>query len=74
MAFDLGAVLTSILLVLGVGLLLGAGIPTVYALGVRAFESPRKGSTVVGVLLMTACAVLAVGGIVLIIFGDSILG
>lgn len=74
MDIDVGAVLTSILYVLGVGLLLGAGIPTVYALGVRAIESHRPGSTVVGTVLFASCVVLAVAGIVLIVFGDAIFG
>ncbi|GEK80457.1 hypothetical protein [Agrococcus baldri] len=72
--FDLGVLVTAVASVLGVGLLLGAGIPLVYALGVRARESERPGSTAVGALLMTACVLLALAGIAVIVFGDAIFG
>lgn len=71
---DLGALLVAVASVLGVGLLLGAGIPLVYALGVRARESGRAGSTSLSVALMAVCVLLALAGIVVIVFGDAILG
>lgn len=72
--FDFGSLAVAVASVLGVGLLLGAGIPLIYALGVRAHESTRPGSTALSVGLMAACFLLAVAGIVLIIFGDAIFG
>lgn len=74
MEFDLGALASAVLQVLVVGLLLGAGIPLIYALGIRAQESGRPGSTLLSVVLMSACVLLAVAGIVIIVFGDAILG
>lgn len=67
--FDLGALGVAVVSVLGVGLLLGAGIPLIYALAIRARDSQRPGSTVVGNLLLVACVILAIAGIILIIFG-----
>lgn len=72
MEFDLGALATAVISVLVVGLLLGAGIPLIYALGIRTYESRRPGSTAVAVVLMTTCVLLAVAGILVIIFGDAI--
>ncbi|WP_347755261.1 hypothetical protein [Agrococcus sp. ProA11] len=74
MEFDFGALATAVLSVLLVGLLLGAGIPLIYALGIRAFESHRPGSTALSVALMSACVLLAVAGILVIIFGDAVFG
>ena len=45
MGFDLGALGVAIASVLVVGLLLGAGIPLIYALAIRSLESHRPGST-----------------------------
>lgn len=67
--FDLGALGVAVVSVLGVGLLLGAGIPLVYALGVRARESERPGAKAASTALFAACVFLAIAGIVLIIFG-----
>lgn len=72
--FDLSSLAVAVASVLGVGLLLGAGIPLLYALAVRAKESRRPGSTAVSVALMCLCALLAVAGIVLIVFGDALFG
>ena len=74
MDFDLGALVTAVISVLVVGLLLGAGIPLIYALGIRAYESHRPGSTALSVALMSTCVLLAVAGILVIIFGDAIFG
>jgi hypothetical protein len=70
--FDLGVLLVAVGSVLGVGLLLGAGIPLIYALGIRAQESRRPWSNAVSAVLMLACLLLALGGIVVIIYGDAI--
>lgn len=72
--FDLGTLLVAVGSVLGVGLLLGAGIPLIYALGIRSKESGRAGSNAVAAVLMVACVLLAVAGIIVIIFGDAIFG
>jgi len=74
MGFDLGALATAIVSVLAVGLLLGAGIPVVYALAIRSLESHRPGSTAVAGALLTLCALLAVAGIVVIVFGKQLFG
>ncbi|SFS10069.1 hypothetical protein SAMN04487783_1353 [Agrococcus baldri] len=72
--FDLEVLLVAVGSVLGVGLLLGAGIPLIYALGVRSRESGRPGSNAVSAALMLVCVLLALGGIVVIVFGDAIFG
>ncbi|WP_405218790.1 hypothetical protein [Agrococcus sp. Ld7] len=74
MEFDFGALASAVIQVLLVGLLLGAGIPLIYALGIRTYESRRPGSTVLSVVLMSFCVLLAVAGILVIIFGDAIFG
>lgn len=74
MGFDLGALAVAVASVLLVGLALGAGIPLVYALAVRAYESHRPGSTAASIALMMLCVLLALAGIVVIIFGDAIFG
>ncbi|MET4098782.1 hypothetical protein ABIB37_001019 [Agrococcus sp. UYP10] len=74
MGFDLGALATAIVSVLAVGLLLGAGIPVVYALAIRSLESRRPGSTAVAGVLLALCALLAVAGIVVIVFGKQLFG
>ncbi|MCR8670740.1 hypothetical protein [Agrococcus sp. HG114] len=74
MGFDVGALGIAIASVLGVGLLLGAGIPLVYALGIRSLESERPGSTVVGGALLGLCVLLALAGIVVIVFGKQLFG
>lgn len=74
MGFDLGALGVAIASVLAVGLLLGAGIPLVYALGIRSLESGRPGSTAVGRGLLALCVVLALAGIVVIVFGKQLFG
>lgn len=74
MEFDLGALATAVISVLVVGLLLGAGIPLIYALGIRTYESRRPGSTALSIVLMSTCVLLAVAGILVIIFGDAIFG
>ncbi|MCH1881658.1 hypothetical protein [Agrococcus sp. ARC_14] len=74
MGFDLGSLAVAVISVLGVGLLLGAGIPLIYALAVRSHESDRPGSAAVSVALIAACVLLAIAGIVMIVFGDAIFG
>ncbi|MDR7233849.1 hypothetical protein ACIQC8_07085 [Agrococcus sediminis] len=74
MGFDLGALAVSIVSVLGVGLLLGAGIPLLYALGIRSIESHRPGSTAVAAALLSLCVLLALAGIVVIVFGKQLFG
>jgi hypothetical protein len=74
MDFDLGALAVAVVSVLAVGLLLGAGIPLVYALAVRSYESHRPGSTALSIALIAACVLLTLAGIVMIIFGDAIFG
>ncbi len=71
---DIGGLAVAVASVLGVGLLLGAGIPLVYALGVRSRESGRAGSNAVSAALMAVCVLLALGGIVVIVFGDALFG
>ena len=72
MGFDLGALGVAIASVLVVGLLLGAGIPLVYALAIRSIESQRAGSNVIAGLLLSLCALLAIAGIVVIVFGKQL--
>ena len=74
--------------VIAAGLLLGAGLPTLYALGVRALNSNRvllaDGSEVTGrasrsglvlaVLCFSTTALAVVFGIVVIIFGKELFG
>jgi ACR3 family arsenite efflux pump ArsB len=74
MGFDLGALGVAIVSVLGVGLLLGAGIPLIYGLAIRSLESRRPGSTAVAVALLSLCALLALAGIVVIVFGKQLFG
>jgi hypothetical protein len=72
--FDLGSLAVAVASVLGVGLLLGAGIPLIYAIAVRAKESRRPGSNALAASLMVLCVLLALAGIVIIVFGDQLLG
>lgn len=74
MGFDLGALASAIASVLVVGLLLGAGIPLIYALAIRSIESERPGSNAVAGLLLALCALLAIAGIVMIVFGKQLFG
>ncbi len=74
MGFDLGALAIAIASVLIVGLLLGAGIPLIYALAIRSLESQRAGSNAVAGLLLSLCALLAIAGIVVIVFGKQLFG
>lgn len=74
MGFDLGALAVAIGSVLVVGLRLGAGIPLIYALAIRSIESERPGSTVVAGLLLALCALLAIAGILVIVFGKQLFG
>jgi hypothetical protein len=74
MGIDVGALGIAIASVLCVGLLLGAGIPLVYALGIRSLESERRGSTAIGRALLGVCALLALAGIVVIVFGKQLFG
>ncbi len=74
MGFDLGALAVAIGSVLIVGLLLGAGIPLVYALAIRSLESRRAGSNVLAGVLLSLCGLLAVAGIVVIVFGKQLFG
>jgi hypothetical protein len=74
MGFDLGALGVAIVSVLGVGLLLGAGIPVIYATAIRSIESRRPGSTALAVALLALCALLALAGIVVIVFGKQLFG
>lgn len=74
MGIDFGALGIAIASVLGVGLLLGAGIPLVYALAIRSIESRRPGSTAVAVALLALCLLLAIAGIVVIVFGKQLFG
>ena len=74
MGFDLGALAVAIASVLVVGLLLGAGIPLIYALAIRSIESRRPGSNAVAGLLLALCGLLAVAGIVVIVFGKQLFG
>jgi hypothetical protein len=74
MGFDPGALGVAIASVLGVGLLFGAGIPLIYALAIRSLESRRPGSTALAVVLLSLCALLAVAGVLVIIFGKQLFG
>jgi hypothetical protein len=74
MGIDFGALAIAIASVLCVGLLLGAGIPLVYALGIRSLESERRGSTVLGRSLLGLCVLLALAGIIVIVFGKQLFG
>jgi hypothetical protein len=93
---DFGAIGRSILQVIGVGLLFGAGLPALFALGMRSLatvprghpfdpdsdESPRRGeetrrarATTAGrvgaVVCFGLCVLVAVFGVVVIIFGKQ---
>ncbi len=72
--FDLSALLVSIVSVLVVGVLLGAGIPTIYALGARQLEQSAPRNRVLGWTAMAVCVLLAAMGIVLIVFGKALFG
>ncbi|WP_425845164.1 hypothetical protein [Agrococcus sp. TSP3-2-1] len=74
MGIDFGALAIAIASVLGVGLLLGAGIPLIYAVGIRSLESRRPGSTALGRSLLGVCVLLAAAGIVVIVFGKQLFG
>ncbi|WP_035253699.1 hypothetical protein [Agrococcus lahaulensis] len=74
MGIDFGALAIAIASVLGVGLLLGAGIPLIYAIGIRSLESERAGSTLLGRSLLGLCVLLALAGIVVIVFGKQLFG
>lgn len=72
--FDLSALLVSIVSVLVVGLTLGAGIPTLYALGARQLEQSTTRAKVLGWSAMAVCVLLAAAGIVLIVWGKALFG
>ncbi|MFC7431546.1 MULTISPECIES: hypothetical protein [unclassified Agrococcus] len=74
MMFDLSALLVSIVSVLVVGLVLGAGIPTIYALGARQLEQATTRAKVLGWSAMAVCVLLAAAGIVLIVWGKALFG
>lgn len=71
---DLAAVGVSLISVFAVGLLLGAGIPVIYALGARSLASDKPGSSALGVACMSVCVVLALAGIVVIVWGKQLFG
>jgi hypothetical protein len=72
--FDPAALVTSILSVLVVGIVLGAGIPTIYALGARQLEQDSPRARALGWTAMGACVLLAAMGIVLIVWGKALFG
>ncbi|MGM1029158.1 MAG: hypothetical protein ACQEWM_04690 [Actinomycetota bacterium] len=74
MGFDLGALAVAIGSVLVVGLLLGAGIPLIYGFAIRSLESERAGSNAVAGALLSLCALIAVAGILVIVFGKQWFG
>ncbi len=89
MDIDLSSIFTSIWQVLAVGLLLGAGLPALYSLGMRALATTPAGFTVddnadhvtagplrrtVAYTLFALCAALALFGVLFIIFGKTWFG
>ncbi|WP_430591902.1 hypothetical protein [Humidisolicoccus flavus] len=72
--FDPLETVVTISQVLGVGLLLGAGVPAIFALGIRSLDSEKQGSTPVGISLLALCVILAISGVLLIVFGDTWFG
>jgi hypothetical protein len=74
--------------VVAVGLVLGAGLPALFALGVRALETDRvlfadgpeftsratAGGKALSVLCFALCALAVLFGIVVIIFGKQLFG
>jgi ACR3 family arsenite efflux pump ArsB len=74
MGLDFGALGVAIASVLAVGLLFGAGIPLIYALAIRSLESHRPGATAVAVTLLSLCALLALAGVLVIVFGKQLFG
>jgi len=81
LSIDLAAIGGSVLQVLVVGLLFGAGLPALFALGVRASAvadssvdgRPAQGRAV-AVLCFGLAAVAVAAGIVVIVFGKQIFG
>ncbi|WP_345439489.1 hypothetical protein [Microbacterium gilvum] len=77
-SIDLPGILGSVLQVLVVGLLLGAGLPALFALGMRLLAAaPEHGPAPARAGAWTCfalCIVAAVAGIVVIVFGKAIFG
>lgn len=81
MTLDIAGIAGSVLQVLVVGLLLGAGLPALFALGIRQLsvadgEVPgrRSSARVVGVACFVAAVLVALLGVVVIVFGKQIFG
>ncbi|WOF22181.1 hypothetical protein N8K70_12415 [Microbacterium betulae] len=81
MGIDLGGILGSIAQVLVAGLLLGAGLPSLFALGVRLLTvAPEPGARGLSPARAGAwacfglCLAAALLGIVVIVFGKQIFG
>ena len=81
MGIDLSGILGSVAQVLVAGLLLGAGLPALFALGVRLLAvSPEPGSRGVQGARVGAwacfglCILAALLGIVVIVFGKQLFG
>lgn len=90
MDIDLTAIGASVLQVLGVGLLFGAGLPALFALGMRSLATVPPGhpfdpesderppTTTAGrvgaVVCFGLCVVTAAFGVVVIIFGKQMFG
>ena len=90
MDIDLVAIGKSILQVLGVGLLLGAGLPALFALGMRSLANvpadhpfdpesdERPPTTTAGrigaVVCFGLCVLIAAFGVVVIVLGKQIFG
>ncbi|MFT4235115.1 MAG: hypothetical protein QM607_08980 [Microbacterium sp.] len=83
MDFDVTGFLSSIALVLVVGLLFGAGVPTLFALGVRSLArtpegsestEPTRSGRIGAIVCFSLCALVAVFGVVVIVFGKQIFG
>ncbi|GAA2170501.1 hypothetical protein GCM10009846_01130 [Agrococcus versicolor] len=72
--FDVAALLTSIVSVLVVGIVLGAGIPTIYALGAAQLELQTPRGRALGWTAMGVCVLLAAMGIVMIVWGKALFG
>jgi len=86
MTMDLLGMLDSIWKVLAVGLLLGAGLPALFGLGLRLLGTvPAEGSSgapvvasgfsrAFGYVCFGLCAAIALFGIVVIVFGNQLFG
>lgn len=81
MTLDFAGIAGSVVQVLVVGLLLGAGLPGLFALGIRQLAvadgdlpGRRSSARAVGIACFAAAILVALLGVVVIVFGKQMFG